>query len=225
MVIDMENDEISKGITDKKALFYDGLYYSVNIIRRLYDDLIERLRILSEFQFENPDVDSEFAITEAWSIIDSLYRLRKLLEDTPGLKQNDENLRLFYQRTKCLKELRDSIQHLDEHINKYIPDKIPALGRLSWVYVVNEKRYKACMLVPGDIQPDLKLMPSHMGQRMKNPIDFVTLTSNNSVCLTQMINALDELIPWLNDKLNNNFSRKHQMAVMCFGISTNYNIY
>ncbi len=91
----MENDEISKGITDKKALFYDGLYYSVNIIRRLYDDLIERLRILSEFQFENPDVDSEFAITEAWSIIDSLYRLRKLLEDTPGLKQNDETYGCF----------------------------------------------------------------------------------------------------------------------------------
>ena len=209
----------------KKALFHDGIYYSVKMTRRTYHDLVERLRTLANFQFKDPTSFAEYAITDAWSIVDSLYRLRKLLEDMPDLKQKSPQLQLFYRKTKCLKNLRDSIQHLDEYIDKYVPYKIPAWGRLSWVCPTDQNHYKACMIAPGDIQPDWKLMPSHMGKKMRSPVDFVTLTTNNSVCLTHMIDALELLIPWLNIQLNNNFNRKHQLVIVCFGITTKYNIY
>lgn len=208
----------------KKALFYDGIYYSVRITLRTYHDLVERLRTLADFQFQDPTDVAEYAITEAWALVDSYYRLRKLLEDMPRLKQNSPQIQLFYRRTKCLKSLRDSIQHLDEYIHKYVPYKIPALGRLSWIYPINNNRYKACMIAPGDIQPDWKLMPSHMGKKMRCPVDFVTLTANDSVCLTHMIDALEQLIPWLNIQLNNNFNRKHQLVIACFEITTKYDI-
>ncbi len=209
----------------KKSLFLDGIYYSVRITRTTYNDLVGRLCTIADFQFQDPTNVAEYAITEAWTLIDSIYRLRRLLEDMPGLKQNSPQIQLFYRRTKNLKSLRDSIQHLDEFIDKYVPYKIPAFGRLSWIYPVENNRYKACMIAPGDIQPDWKLMPSHMGEKMRLPVDFVTLTANGSVCLTHMIDALEELIPWLNIQLDNNFTRKHQLVVIGFGITTKYDIF
>lgn len=209
----------------KKALFHDGIYYSVEITRRTYHDLVERLHTLGQFQFVDPTSLALHAIADAWSVVDSLYRVRKLLEDMPGLKQNSPQLQLFYRKTRCLKSLRDSIQHLDEYIGKYVPYRTPALGRLSWVCPIHQNRYKACMIAPGDVQPDWKLMPSHMGKKMRSPVDFVTLTGNDSVCLTDMIDTLELLIPWLNIQLNNNFDRKHQLVVLAFGITTRYNIY
>lgn len=212
----------------KKALFHDGIYYSVKMTHRTYHDLVERLRELAEFKFEDPTNIAERAITDAWSLVDSLYRLRKLLEDMPEIKQQSPQLQLYYRQTKTLKYLRDSFQHLDEYLHKYVPYKIPAWGRLSWVYPVGQNRYKACMIAPGDIQPDWKLMPSHMGKKMRSPVDFITLTTtlttSNSICITHMIDSLEALIPWLNVQLNNNFNRKHQLMVVCFGINTNYNI-
>lgn len=209
---------------NKYALFYDAIYYSEKSIRRTYNDLVIRLRTISDFQFQDPTDVAEYAITEAWTLVDSVYRLRRLLEDMPGLKQKSPQMKLFYSRTKCLKSLRDSIQHLDGFIDKYVPYKIPALGRLSWNYPINNNRYKACMIAPGDIQPDWKLIPSHMGKKMRCPVDFVTLTANNSVCLTHMIDALEQLIPWLNIQLDNNFNKKHQLIVICYGINVNYDI-
>lgn len=208
----------------KKALFHDGVYYSVKMTFKTYNDLVERLHELAKFQFQDPTSFAECSITDAWSIIDSLYRLRKLLEGTPDLKQKSPQLQLFYRQTKTLKNLRDSFQHLDEYLHKYVPYKIPAWGRLSWIYPVGQNRYKACMIAPGDIQPDWKLMPSHMGKKMRSSVDFITLTTSNSICITHMIDALEALIPWLNAQLDNNFNRKHQLVVVCFGINTNYNI-
>jgi len=209
----------------KKALFYDGIFYSIKMTRTAYHNLVDKLCTLADFKFKDPTDLAESAITEAWAIVDSLYRLRKLLEDTPELKQKSPEVQLFYRKTKCLKDLRDSIQHLDEYIEKYVSNKIPAWGRLTWVYPERHNRYKACMIVPGDVQPDLKLMSSHMGEKMRTPIDFITITTNNTVCLTHMIDALDQLMPWLNKQMKGYFNMKHQLVIMCFGINTNYNIY
>jgi hypothetical protein len=216
----------------KKTVFHDGIYYSVRMIQRTYNNLIDKLKELAEFKFSDPTIAAEMSISEVWFLVDSLYRLRKLLEDTPDLKQNSPQLRIFYEKTKILKNFRDSFQHLDEFLQKYIPYKIPAWGRLSWVYPVNQNRYKSCVISPGDIQPDWKLWPTHMGEKMRSPIDFITLTTtlttimikNHSICITHIINALDALVPWLNIVLDNNFTRKHQLMVACAGINTNYNI-
>jgi hypothetical protein len=175
----------------KKALFHDGIYYSVEITRRIYGDLVERCHALGQFQFDNPIDLGVRAIADAWSIVDSLYRIRRLLENMPGIKQNSPQLQLFYRKTSCLKTLRNSIQHLDEYLDKYAVYKIPAWGRLSWVYPINAYQYKACMIAPGDIQPDWKLYPSHYGKKKRTPIDLITLMGNREVCLTEVIDALE----------------------------------
>jgi hypothetical protein len=208
----------------RKALFHDGIFYSVEIVRRIYQDLVERCLTLGQFQIDNPIDLGSHAIADAWSIIDSLYRIRRLLEDMPNLKQKSLELQLFYRKTDCLKSLRDSIQHLDDHIPKYATYKTPAWGRLSWVYPINEYSYKACMIAPGDVQPDLKLCPSHYGKKMRRPVDFISLTGKEEACLTEMIDALEKLIPWLNTMLEQNFVRQHQFVLAGYGITAKYNI-
>lgn len=208
----------------KKTLFYDGIYYSIKMARSAYNDLVDKLSTITDFQVQDPNNSAESAITDAWFVIDSLYRLRKLLEDTPELKQKSTQLQLFYRKTKCLKDLRDSVQHLDEFIEKYVHQNIPAWGRLTWACPISQTEYKACMIVPGDFQPNENLMPSHKGEKIRTPIDLVCITTNKSVCLTHMIDALDQLMPWLNIQLNDCFNRKHQLVIACFKISTNNNI-
>lgn len=209
----------------KKTLFYDGIHYSIKMARSSYKNLVDKLSIIADFKVQDLEPLAESAIAEAWSIVDSLHRLRKLLEGTPELKQKSPQLQLFYRKTECLKDLRNSIQHLDGSIEEYVCHQIPAWGRLSWVYPVSEQRYKACMIAPGDFQPDWKLMPSHIGEKMRPPVDLICITTNKTVCITYMIDALGQLLPWLNIQLNGYFNRKHQLMIMLGGISTNYNIY
>lgn len=209
----------------KKTLFYDGIYYSIKMTRSAYNNLVGTLCKLTDLQIQEPPGVAEAAITEAWSIVGHLYRLHRLLEDTPELNKRSPEYKVFYRKTKHLKDLRDSIQHLDERIMKYVLYKIPAWGRLSWVCPTSHNNYKACMIVSGDFNAGWNLMPSHMGEKMRPPIDLITLTAETTVCLTHMIDALDQLMPWLNNQMNDYFNRKHQLVIMCANITTNYNIY
>lgn len=204
---------------DKATLFYDGVYYSVKMARTAYKNLVEKLCTITNSQVIEPS-DLEHAVTEAWSIVDSLWRLYHLLNTTPGLKQNVPELVLFYRKIKLIEDLRHSIQHLENYLEQYSRDKIPAWGRLTWVCPISQTKYKACMILLGDYQPDLSLMPSHLGQNIRDPIDFISLTTNRTVCLTHMIDALDKIMPWLNDQLQNIFNRKHQLIYVSFGIDT-----
>jgi hypothetical protein len=208
----------------KKTLFYDGIYYSVIMARNSYRNLFNILCELADFLSKEPNKLAQIAITEAWAVVDHLYRLRKLLDDTPELNKKSPKLQVFYRKTKDLKPLRDSIQHLDEHILEYVQKNISAWGRLHWVCPSSQKSYKACMIISGDFNVGWNLMPSHMGEKIRTPIDFISLTTDTTVCLTHMIDALDQLVPWLNDQLNGYFDRKHQLIILCFGINTNYNI-
>ena len=208
----------------KKTLFYDGIFYSIKMARSAYNNLVSTLCKLTSPQTQETKELAEAAITEAWSIVDHLYRLHRLLEDTPELHKRSLQYEIFYRKTKQLKDLRDSIQHLDGQIMEYVHFKIPAWGRLSWVSPTSHENYKACMIVSGDFNVGWNLMPSHMGEKMRAPIDFITLTAKNSVCLTHMIDAMEQLMPWLNSQMNDYFNRKHQLVVMCFGITTNYDI-
>lgn len=207
-----------------KTLYYDGIFYSIKMARRSYNDLVNTLCKLANLQIGESTELAEAAITEAWSIVDHLYRLHRLLEDTPELSKKSPHYQVFCRKTKHLKDLRDSIQHLDDHVVKYVLHKIPAWGRLSWVCPTNQNSYKACMIISGDFNAGWNLMPSHMGQKMRDPIDYITLTAENAACLTDMIDALDQFLPWLNSQMNDYFNRNHQLMIMAFGITTNYDI-
>jgi hypothetical protein len=39
-----------------------------------------------------------------------------------------------------------------------------------------------------------------------------------------MIDALEQLVPWLNTQLDNNFDRKHQFVLMGAEVTVRYNI-
>jgi len=211
----MNNNNINK-----VPLFYDGIYYSVKRARSAYKSLVEILCELALTNCQDKELEdlAEPAVTEAWSIVDSLNRLYQLLNHTPGLKQNAPELVLFYRKVKPIEDLRHSIQHLDRYLEQYSRDKIPAWGRLTWVCPISQTEYKACMILLGDYQPNPSLMPSHLGENMREPIDLITLTTKNSVCLTHMIDALDRIMPWLNNQLQNIFNRKHQLIYVGFGI-------
>lgn len=73
------------------------------------------------------------ALTDAWSIIDTVNRFRELLRSCPGLKHN-AIYELFIRNTAIVEELRDSIQHLNNRELQQVANAALApLGTITWI--------------------------------------------------------------------------------------------
>ena len=87
--------------TDQKTiLFLDGVRYSFQFIDVAYSRLrqtIERLK--PETSRDEMQVGITEAMSDAWAIVDSVHRLRGLIEQLPGLKKKNANVQLFLRRT------------------------------------------------------------------------------------------------------------------------------
>jgi hypothetical protein len=193
----------------QKALFVDGIKYSILITTLAYDKLRSDLLTLSRNDFvrrtkaeESLSNDDSFsykisAISNAWQIIDSIHRLDKLLRKTPGLKQNSTELQVFYTQTANVKWLRNNIQHLNEQIRAYVHNKIPAWGTLNWVARLNED-WIVFSLVPGELFERNTPFLNPCGRQIDVPIGLITLCVDREICLSELIEGpVKNVTKWL----------------------------
>jgi hypothetical protein len=73
------------------------------------------------------------ALQLCWSFIDSIHRIREMLQAIPRLNKKDNRLKLFLTNTELTKTFRNYIQHLRIESSKQENDKFPVMGSLSWV--------------------------------------------------------------------------------------------
>src|SRR5262249_972480 len=115
--------------------YLDGIRYCLEIA----DLSSKRLATaLNSFQNNEPSPGETgtlivAATSDAWTMIDSVHRLRELIQQTPGLKKNDPAVQRFLRTTKVVEELRNFVQHFRSGIDDFVTRKIPLWGTLSWV--------------------------------------------------------------------------------------------
>jgi len=183
----------------RKLLFRDGLQYAIHMTRLSYARLCDDLVALSSDYWsrrdgsesllpQEHDVRRLSALSQAWEVVDSMNRLRELLRDTPGIK-HDAQYELFMRKTKDVESLRDVIQHLNgEIVGKLIYAKIPAWGRLSWVWKPqNSDHLVQFIFIPGELFGSQHELVNPAGKSFTLPIGLVTISSSVQVCLSAMV--------------------------------------
>lgn len=193
---------------DKQTLFFDGIRYSMEMANLSYVRLQETLLDLTlNFKTKKPETNSFFVpiILDAWSIVDSVHRLRTLVSSTPGLKKKSYEYQSFERSTASVKELRNFVQHLDTQTHKLTGQNLPVWGVLSWLCVTDPKNKSGftCTLVAGTIF-DMKGLPMEnpSGKKFFSSVDYITLTAGESViCLSDLMRKVYSLLRYLESEL------------------------
>ena len=109
--------------------FFDCIYYSVQILESQYRDLNGVVASLK------PSDSSKIirALAVAWSIVDTLNRIREVAQNVPGLSNKTPELKAFLDSTKVVAKFRNYIQHLRNELGKQNLDNFPVWGTFSWI--------------------------------------------------------------------------------------------
>ena len=124
----------------RTILFLDGIRYSIQSFEIASGRLAQTLTKLSKNNNSDEDLGEiiSFATIDAWSIVDSIHRLRELLEQLPGLKKNTPELQIFLRRTSAIEELRHYFQHFRTEIDSFVEKAMPLWGTISWSTINDE---------------------------------------------------------------------------------------
>jgi hypothetical protein len=180
----------------KQTVFLDGVTYSVQMAD------LAHTRLQNTLINDNPDHTS--AVLDAWSIVDSLHRLRELLNQMPGVKRNSPTLQIFQRNTTQIEAMRHGVQHLRGEIDTLVAQNKPVWGSLSWVKPVGEREVDVGLLVAGTLS-DYKGLPmvNPAGKSVSPPVDLITLTAyGHTVCLSEAMEYVERLVRKIEEQLH-----------------------
>ncbi|HVU36864.1 MAG TPA: hypothetical protein VHC95_00875 [Opitutales bacterium] len=125
----------------RKFVFYmDGLRYSFAMAALATTRLKAALDEIY-FRIEKEECCEELipaVMLDAWTIVDICYRVRQLIQQTPGLSQRLPEIQTFLHSTTQADKLRHYVQHLRSEISNASTSSSPVWGSLSWIPSFNK---------------------------------------------------------------------------------------
>jgi hypothetical protein len=148
-------------------MFFDGFRYAIEMAALSYQRLEAGLIGLTDIP-DGVDMTPIFiaAFQDAWAFVDSINRLRRLLDHMPRMPKKSPRLQVFSRATSDIETLRNAIQHLDEELAQHKGLAQPVWGTLSWGVVVDpkENRVRVLTIIAGTLGDGT--------HRMLNPLDY-----------------------------------------------------
>jgi len=190
----------------KQVLFLDGIRVSVQMADTTFARLQSTLLALGLDRIADDQKHHALilAVQDAWSIVDAVYRLRCLLQQLPGLKQNAPTIRLFYDRTRSIEELRHVVQHLNQQIELLASTADPIWGRLSWLAVKDPATLliSSCTIVMGSLFDSTHPCINPAGRSQVHLVDDITLSSaGQSIVLEPVMEQVAAVVAHIEPKL------------------------
>ncbi len=200
---------LPSGLDLRQKLFLDAIRHSAEMADISYLRLQDTLLSLSNDRIEAEKIaeigrSGINALLDAWSIVDSIHRLRGLLKHLPFMKQKSPGIIAFYKATAKVEPLRHIIQHINKEIEQLVVNQAPVLGSLSWFVRPESSRGKIFLFnfQPGSVftrSVPIITMPHIIGY----PIDRITLNHNQSLCINDIMDKVGELISSIESQLQN----------------------
>ena len=195
---------------DKRQLFYfEGIRYAVNMVSIAYTRLQESLYEMSH----NENYEKEFSsiLLDAWSILDSVSRFNKLVENFPV-----ENSQTCLKKLKEVTAFRNTFQHLHERIDeRMIDNNYPVWGILSWLTVrkIGDANVFSCMAISGSIRKSSPQVLNPAGRAMKTTVSSITLESLKNrkkkpiirICISEIVDELEKAVRELEEQMRKQF--------------------
>jgi hypothetical protein len=201
-------------VSRRQALFIEGIRYSIDMAELAWERLCNTLLSVTQMDRSDPEDQSHTsAMLDAWSIVDSLNRLRRLLEYMPGVKgkRKSPSYRLFMEATDQVPALRNTMQHLDTAIQD-VQDNFnwAVWGSLAWAVVRPESNeILTCIFMPG-IPVGQRPAVNPGGRAFWHvPIDLITIErSGVSVCLSDAMRRVVVVAASIDKSLSEAFARE-----------------
>ena len=203
---------LPSSLNRKQMLFFDAIRYSIEMADLAHGRLRQILEeFASCYRSERPPQKYVCAFLEAWSVIDSVHRLRQLLFRLPGLKQNAPGFQLFQRQTKDVLDLRNCLQHLNKEVEAALKGHLPLLGGINWVYAekAGSGSVLSCALIAGTVWGKKKgpQLVNPCGKKIFPPVDLITLqVSSHRVSLSEVMNAVKALANSIEKQLQSQFA-------------------
>ncbi len=186
------------GLDRRRVLYIDAVETCFEMIDAAYTRLLGL--IVTRWSPEGrgaPDLMP--ALAEAWSVVDWVHRLRRLLDQMPGIKKRAVGYQLFWRRSKGVEDLRHMIQHLDRRIDEVAAGGYPAMGTLAWYMFLDAPgggvlKCAIGFFVPGRLFKTTLTVDDASGKRLRAAVDHVTLrTSTTQVSISDVVLAVLDL--------------------------------
>jgi len=143
--------QIPRSADAEDAMYLDAIRYAAEMVElsfvRLCDSL---LRLPVEDDEVRHRLLSVAAIQDAWAMIDSSDRLRSLIKPSKILNAHPEVCSTFIDSISPIRDLRNTVQHLDHKIPSLAAKEWPVWGTLRW-FEWREPPHKgvSCLLQAG----------------------------------------------------------------------------
>jgi hypothetical protein len=186
----------------RERLFLDGLRYAIQTADLSFFRLCQGLMQIT-VSAAGPSTEGERtehqvgAVLDAWSMIDSIDRLRGLLNKRGHVLRNYPPFNQFVAQTAAVRKLRNSWDHLPERIDFFAAHDLPVHGTIGWVATLAEGECYVGLLKAGTLStaPAFDSIVNPGGKPRHVPIGLVTLTvGKDEACLSDVFNELASLV-------------------------------
>lgn len=176
----------------------DGLRYAADMVALSADRLYSALSEISEAPREQPSPAGSFArcFSDAWSVVDNLWRLNLLVLRAPGLKRTPE-IKIHLRALRAVEPFRHEFQHLDERIVRCAQQRLPLLGTLTWAHFPEggTEPGRLFLMIPGALRPGNAPFLNPAGKPIRSAIDLVTLSAFGSdVEISTILRRVSQLL-------------------------------
>lgn len=196
-------------VPSKDKVMLDGVRYSIEIADRAHRRLRETLWIVSS-KSEEDQVDRYVdMVSDAWTIVDSIHRLRVLCEANSRLF-NSGYCREYAEVTKDVVLLRNSVQHMHSKLEKLVADKESAWGVLSWIVCTENPPSKAekHSFSAGTMRANDVLLPEFPERPFYPPVDGISLrAAKTTISLSDLMLVTGQLAAAFDEDLKKAFPR------------------
>lgn len=190
-------------LAPQQASFLDGIRISAEMTDVAYNRLSDSLwKVSNENQLIIP---AACLFLDAWAIIDSVHRLRDLMEQMPGLKKNGPKYQLFQRATQSVSDFRNIVQHLRGELNEMANHGWPVWGSIAWIAVLDpeSRLVSSCAIIPGRIQSVELDILNPADRTIVRRIDHITLScKSDQISLTQLFEEVGKIVRFLEPCLN-----------------------
>ena len=187
----------------KQVRFIDAIRLTAEGVDIAYERLVDELSNF-ENECERRDYKVASLVLDAWSVIDSVHRLRGLVDNMPRYKGRAPSKQIFLRATKDVVDLRNSVQHLGTDIDSLAESELPVLGALTWIRPINEASGEMSVesLIPGQfyfVQPESHVqVPDTVPDRLNH---IKLWASGGSADISALVVAVDRLCQSLEASL------------------------
>jgi hypothetical protein len=199
--VDSPLRRVPLAMTKQQSLHLDGIRLALEMLEVAYGRLVTFLEMAPRGMM--PQVS--MVLLDAWSMVDSADRLRRLIQEIPGWKGRGAILRMF---PTNLRTMRNMPNHIDKRIRNLGLDERgrpggdgaveTVWGSLSWstppADLATSGRYTVWTLLPGTPRADQVGASQEVQSIPRRPVDQITLRAyDEQLNLTELWTSIQDV--------------------------------